>query len=300
MACSMMRTDRGISTMRKTMLRMINMKVVLLVLFTLLLVASRPDWICWAFLRAFSRNPLNIVTRMQGKHWTKTTLNQKKMLKYRLGVMYSTQVLSLTTHTGPESATFQQSELLWRQGRYYLPMRKGSLNWTASSFCYLWHELCRSCHRSWWRRGRRRWELPWWFPGLTSALCTIAWWGRAYKYRYISGLTDLTKSRVYFRIKWGSTPTQSQPVGCGVTEVGNHLTQQLDQVADSPVQEIQGVVAQGKYVEMSAQRKRSDRSFNEKIYKGACDNRLARSKNAMAARMVLVALLMVGLQANYF
>ena len=33
------------------------------------------------------------------------------MLKYRLGVMYSTQVLSLTTHTGPESATSQQSEL---------------------------------------------------------------------------------------------------------------------------------------------------------------------------------------------
>ena len=85
-----------------------------------------------------------------------------------------------------------------------------------------------------------------------------------------------------------------------MTEVGNHLTQQLDQVADSPVQEIQGVVAQGKYVEMSAQRKRSDQSFNEKIYKGACDNRLARSKNAMAARMVLVALLMVGLQGNYF
>ena len=85
-----------------------------------------------------------------------------------------------------------------------------------------------------------------------------------------------------------------------MTEVGNHLAQQLDQVADSPVQEIQGVVAQGKYVEMSAQRKRSDRSFNEKIYKGACDNRLARSKNAMAARMVLVALLMVGLQGNYF
>ena len=40
-------------------------------------------------------------------------------------------------------------------------------------------------------------------------------------------------------------------------------------------------------------------SFNEKLYKGAWDNRLARSKNAMAARIVLVALLMVGLQRNY-
>ena len=43
MACNMMRTESGISTMRKTMLRMINMKVVLLVLFTLVLVDSSPD-----------------------------------------------------------------------------------------------------------------------------------------------------------------------------------------------------------------------------------------------------------------
>ena len=80
-----------------------------------------------------------------------------------------------------------------------------------------------------------------------------------------------------------------------MTEVGNHLAQQLDEVANIPVQEKQGVVAQGKYVEMSAQRKRSGCSLNEKIYKGACDNRLARSKNAMAARIMFVALLMEGL-----
>ena len=93
--------------------------------------------------------------------------------------------------------------------------------------------------------------------------------------------------------------TQSQPVSRGVTEVGNHLAQQLDHVADSSVQEIQGVVTQGKYVEMSAQRKRLGCSLNEMFYKGACDNRLARSKNAMAARMMLVALLMAGLHSNY-
>ena len=52
------------------------------------------------------------------------------------------------------------------------------------------------------------------------------------------------------------TLTQSQPVGCGVTEVRNHLAHQLDQVADLSVQEIQGVVSQGKYVEMSALRER--------------------------------------------
>ena len=46
--------------------------------------------------------------------------------------------------------------------------------------------------------------------------------------------------------------TQSEPVGCGVTEIGNYLAQQLDQVADISLQEIQGVVSQGKYVEMSA------------------------------------------------
>ena len=85
-----------------------------------------------------------------------------------------------------------------------------------------------------------------------------------------------------------------------MTEVGNHLAQQLDHVADSSVQEIQGVVTQGKYVEMSAQRKRLGCSLNEMFYKGACDNRLARSKNAMAASMMLVALLMVGLDCNYF
>ena len=43
MAWSMMRMESGISTTRNTMLRMINIQVVLLVLLTLELVDNSPD-----------------------------------------------------------------------------------------------------------------------------------------------------------------------------------------------------------------------------------------------------------------
>ena len=45
--------------------------------------------------------------------------------------------------------------------------------------------------------------------------------------------------------------TESQPVGRGVAEVGDDLSQHLYHEADLAVQEGQGVVTKGKYVEVS-------------------------------------------------
>ena len=44
--------------------------------------------------------------------------------------------------------------------------------------------------------------------------------------------------------------TQSQPVGGGVTEVGEDLSEELNQVTHVTVQEKQGVVTKREYVEM--------------------------------------------------
>ena len=47
--------------------------------------------------------------------------------------------------------------------------------------------------------------------------------------------------------------TESQPVGCGVAEVGDDLSQHLYHEADLAVQEGQGVVTKGKHVEVPGQ-----------------------------------------------
>ena len=47
--------------------------------------------------------------------------------------------------------------------------------------------------------------------------------------------------------------TESQPVGRGVAEVGDHLSQHLYHEADLAVQEEQGVVTKGKHVEVPGQ-----------------------------------------------
>ena len=44
--------------------------------------------------------------------------------------------------------------------------------------------------------------------------------------------------------------TQSQPVGGGVTEIGDNLSEELNQVTDLTVKEKQGVVTKREYVEM--------------------------------------------------
>ena len=110
-----MRIDRGTSTKRNTMLSIMSIKVVLLVLLTLAFFDSNPDctyyvqhyhihihilcilsciYMCiarhtetltlWAFLSAIIKYPLNMVTRIQGRHCTRITLNLQILCWYQI------------------------------------------------------------------------------------------------------------------------------------------------------------------------------------------------------------------------
>lgn len=214
-----MRIDRGTSTKRNTMLSIMSIKVVLLVLLTLAFFESNPDctfyvqhyhihihilyilsciYMCiarhtetltlWAFLSANIKYPLNMVTRIQGRHCTRITLNlqifcwyqitprkslisyQKKQLKYIFGVSHITQFDNWTTQTVevPSRDTFNY------------PLK--------TNLSHHWSTQCMFCPQSWWPHGQ--WRAAWQNspPSQSSSQCTNAWSGRACRYRCTSEL----------------------------------------------------------------------------------------------------------------